>query len=95
MENPIGRKDRSDHPSDAELVASLSNPNGDFECPIAAWALVEDEAGDRYIEPVDPTGGGWDGGTMSGQQQYEIVYRPAGPPSESLWNPPPQDGALP
>jgi hypothetical protein len=55
----------------------------DFECPIAAWALIEDKDGYRWIAPVDPTGKDWDGSPLA--QEHEIVYRPDGPPDESLW----------
>lgn len=61
---------------------------GEFEGPVAAWALVETEDGIRFIEPVDPTGSGWDGDTVSSvSNNYEVVYRPDGPPNSSLWQP--------
>ncbi|SDK54052.1 hypothetical protein SAMN04487820_10944 [Actinopolyspora mzabensis] len=47
----------------AEPGYYLRNEQDDqtFYTPIAAWALMEDKEGTRWIEPVDPTGDGWDG----------------------------------
>jgi hypothetical protein len=48
-----------------------------FEGPVALWALLEDEAGRRFIQGVDPTGTSWTGDEVT--QDCEFVYRPYGP----------------
>lgn len=55
-----------------------------FECPVALWALVEDQHGHRSIQGVDPTGEGWIGDEIT--QDCEFVYRPEGPPAPDVWN---------
>jgi hypothetical protein len=66
---------------------------GELESPLALWALVEDDDGQRSIYPVDPSYTDWDHDITLFYS--EVIYRPDGPPAESLWAPPPQDGVRP
>jgi hypothetical protein len=65
--------------------ARYPDQDGDFECPVALWALVEDEKGNRSIRGVDPTDGVWQGDVIGVDLEVEFVYRPDGPPGPQLW----------
>ncbi|MEV6520369.1 hypothetical protein AB0M43_00330 [Longispora sp. NPDC051575] len=45
------------------LYADVDNKGGVVAEVVAAWALIEGPDGETWIEGVDPSGAGWDGGT--------------------------------
>lgn len=56
--------------------------------PVAAWALMEDSDGDRWIEPVAPAGGGWTGRPAG---RDAVVVHARGEIEEKHW--PPRSGS--
>jgi hypothetical protein len=56
--------------------ATYNDDGNRIEAPVAAWALMEDDFGDRWIEGVDPAASGWGGSTVGDAGNFvEYTHR--------------------